>query len=121
MCKVLALLVLLSLFLYPGALQAQTTNGSITGRVTDLSKAIIADAKVAAVNSGTNFRHETATASANTRSRICRRERIASKWKSPALKKLIRPDVILYVQDARCVNSRNFPRLRNRSVSKNEL
>ena len=48
MCKVPALLVLLSLCLYPYALRAQTTNASITGRVTDPSKATIADAKVVA-------------------------------------------------------------------------
>ena len=64
MSKVLAALVLLSLPLYPLALRAQTTNGSITGRVTDPSKATIPDAKVAAVNAGTNFRYETASNSA---------------------------------------------------------
>ena len=66
MCKVPApLLVLaLSLSLYPCVLRAQTTNASITGRVTDLSKAIIADAKVAAVNIGTNFHYGTATSGA---------------------------------------------------------
>jgi hypothetical protein len=47
--------------LYLCALRAQTTNGSITARVTDPSKAAIPDAKVAAVNSGTNFRYETVT------------------------------------------------------------
>ena len=36
MCKVVALLALLSLPLYPCALRGQTTNGSITGRVTDV-------------------------------------------------------------------------------------
>ena len=61
MYKVPALLVVLLLSLYPCALPAQTTNGSITGRVTDPSKATIADAKVAAVNTGTNFRYETVT------------------------------------------------------------
>jgi hypothetical protein len=59
--KVPALLVVLLLSLYPCALRAQTTNGSITGRVTDPSKATIPDAKVAAINAGTNFRYETIT------------------------------------------------------------
>ena len=55
--------VLLLLFFssYPGVLRAQSTNGSIAGRVTDPSKAVIADAKVAAVNAGTNARYEGAT------------------------------------------------------------
>jgi len=39
--------VVLLLFLYPCAVRAQTTNASITGRVTDPSKATIPDAKVA--------------------------------------------------------------------------
>jgi hypothetical protein len=37
------------LSLYPCALRAQTTNASITGQVTDPSKAVIGEAKVAAV------------------------------------------------------------------------
>src|SRR5215469_17542404 len=40
-------------------MRAQTTNGSISGRVTDPSHAVIAGAKVAAVKTGTNFRYET--------------------------------------------------------------
>ena len=61
MYKVPALLLVLLLSPYPCALRAQTTNGSITGRVMDPSKAAIPDAKVAAVNTGTNFRYETVT------------------------------------------------------------
>jgi hypothetical protein len=64
MFKVPALLPVLLLFLYPCALRAQTTNGSITGRVTDPSKATVAEAKVGAVNLGTNFRYESTTNSA---------------------------------------------------------
>ena len=83
MYKVAGLPLVLLLPLYPCALRAQTTNASITGRVTDSSKATIADAEVSAVNLGTNFRYETATmARANTRCRICRLVRTASKWKS---------------------------------------
>ena len=73
----------LLLFRYLCALQAQSTNASITGLVTDPSKARIADGKVSAVNLGTNFRYETATmARTNTRCRICCLVRTASKWKS---------------------------------------
>ena len=61
MYKVILLLLALCLSWYPCALRAQTTNGYITGRVTDPSKATIPDAKVAAVNAGTNFRCESAT------------------------------------------------------------
>ena len=58
MHKVPALPLVLLLSLYLCALRAQTTNASITGRVTDPSKASIMDAKVAAVNTGTNIRYE---------------------------------------------------------------
>ena len=61
MYKVAVVLLVLLLFLYPCALRAQTTNASITGRVTDPSKATIADAKIAAINLGTKFRYESAT------------------------------------------------------------
>lgn len=61
MCRVRALLLVLLLSLYPCVLRAQTTNASITGRLTDPSEATIGDAKVAAVNLGTNFRYESAT------------------------------------------------------------
>ena len=56
MFQVSLLLLVLLLSLYPCALRAQSTNASITGQVTDPSKATIPDAKVAAVNTGTNFR-----------------------------------------------------------------
>ena len=61
MYKVPALLLVLLLSLYPLVLHAQSTKASITGRVTDPSKAVIGEAKVAAVNLGTNFRYETTT------------------------------------------------------------
>jgi len=41
--------------LFACVLRAQSTNASLTGRVTDLSRATVAEAKVAAMNTGTNF------------------------------------------------------------------
>jgi len=105
MYKVPALLLVLLLSLYPCALPAQTTNGSITGRVTDPSKAIIADAKVAAVNTGTNFRYETATNGAGeyTLANLPPGTYQIDVEKS-GFKKLIRPDVTLHVQDALAID-----------------
>ena len=59
--RIVPVLLLLFFFSYPGVLLAQSTNGSISGRVTDPSKAVIADAKVAAINANTNIRDESTT------------------------------------------------------------
>src|SRR5215471_6918966 len=101
MYKVPALLLVLFLSLYSCALRAQTTNGSIAGRVTDPSNASIPAAKVATVNTGTNFRYESATNGAgeytlaNLQPGTYRIE-----VEKSGFKKLVRPDVTLHVQDA---------------------
>jgi hypothetical protein len=59
--RLVPFLLLLFFSSYLCVLRAQSTNGSISGRVTDPSKAVIVDAKVAAVNVGTNVRYEGAT------------------------------------------------------------
>jgi hypothetical protein len=52
MTKLIVLLTALSI----GILEAQSPNASLTGRVTDSSKAIILDAHIVAINAGTNIR-----------------------------------------------------------------
>src|SRR5260370_39769758 len=47
-----------------GALFAQSTNASLTGYVTDPSKAVIPDAKGTAINVGTNIRNAAMTKAA---------------------------------------------------------
>jgi Carboxypeptidase regulatory-like domain len=90
---------------YACPVPAQTTNGSITGRVTDPSKATIAEAKVAAVNTGTNFRYETATNGAGeyTLANLPPGTYQIEVEKS-GFKKLVRPDVTLHVQDALAID-----------------
>ena len=61
--RVPSLLVATTLPLYTCVLRAQSTNASLTGRATDLSRATVAEAKVAAMNTGTNFHYEAATSS----------------------------------------------------------
>jgi Carboxypeptidase regulatory-like domain len=85
----------------PFVLRAQSTNASLTGRVTDPSKAFIADARVAAISASTNFRYETTTNNSgeyyltNLPPGIYRLE-----IEKPGFKKTIKPDVVLHVQDA---------------------
>ena len=78
-------------------LPAQSTNASLTGRITDPSKALIVDAKVAAISADTNVRYETTTNGsgeyylANLPPNPYRIE-----IEKPGFKKLIKPDVILH-------------------------
>jgi len=82
-------------------LGAQSTNATITGRVTDPSHAIIADARISAINTATNFRYDTSTNSSGEYYLTnlppglyqIEIERIG-------FKKLIKPEVTLHVQDA---------------------
>ena len=80
---------------------AQSTNASLSGRISDPTKARIAGAKVAAISVGTNVRYEAATNSAgeyalaNLPSGAYRIE-----VEKTGFKKLIKPDVLLHVQDA---------------------
>jgi Carboxypeptidase regulatory-like domain/TonB dependent receptor len=83
------------------SVHAQSTNASLAGRVTDPAKALIVDARVAAISSGTNARYETTTNGsgeyhlANLPPNIYRIE-----IEKPGFKKIIKPDVTLHVQDA---------------------
>src|SRR5580692_3779295 len=84
-----------------GVLRAQSTNASITGRVTDPSKALIVDAKVAAVSSGTSFRYGAVT---NGSGEYYLTNLPPGSYRieieKAGFKKLIKPDVTLHVQDA---------------------
>ena len=100
--RALAFLFLVS---YSPVLRAQSTNASLSGRITDPSKAVIADARIAAISAGTNLRYETATNSggeyflANLPPGGYRIE-----IEKSGFKKLIKPDVILHVQDVLEIN-----------------
>ena len=82
-------------------IQGQSTTGSISGRVTDPSHAVIADARVTAVNIGTNFRYEAAT---NNSGEYYLTNLPPGSYslevEKTGFKKLLRPDVTLHVQDA---------------------
>lgn len=98
-------LAFLFLALFTSLLRAQSTNASLTGRITDPSRALIVDAKIAAIGTGTNVRHETTTSGsgeyylANLPPGSYRIE-----IEKPGFKKLIKPDVTLHVQDALAID-----------------
>jgi len=103
--RVPALAACLLLAFSSAALRAQSTNAGLTGHVSDPSKAFIADAKVAAINPATNLRYETTTNASgeyyltNLPPALYRLE-----IEKSGFKKLVKPDVILQVQDAPEIN-----------------
>lgn len=82
-------------------IRAQSTSASLTGRITDPAKALIVAARVAAISSSTNFVYETTTNEsgeyylANLPPASYRIE-----IEKSGFKRLIKPNVILHVQDA---------------------
>jgi hypothetical protein len=83
------------------AVHAQTTNASLAGRITDPSQARIAGAKATAINTSTSSRFDAPSDAsgeyvfANLPPGDYRIE-----IEKPGFKKLVKPDVILHVQDA---------------------
>ena len=84
----------------PSVLCAQSTNASLTGRITDPSKAVIADAKIAAIRASTNVRYET-TSNASGEYYLANLPpgpyRI--EIEKAGFKKLMKTEVVLHVQD----------------------
>jgi len=90
---------------FTAILRAQSTSASLTGRVTDPSHGVITDAQIAAVSAGTNIRYEAVTNGsgeyylANLPPGTYRLE-----VEKSGFKKLIKPDVILQVQDTLAID-----------------
>ncbi|MGA9980459.1 MAG: carboxypeptidase-like regulatory domain-containing protein [Candidatus Sulfotelmatobacter sp.] len=90
------------LVLFSRAVRAQSTDGFLSGRVTDSSKARIVAATITLLSSDTNVRYQTRTNAVgeyfltNVPPGHYRIE-----VEKPDFKKLVKPDVILHVQDIR--------------------
>ena len=88
-----------------GALRAQTTNASVTGRITDPTKAVIPGTQITLINMGTNLHYEGTTNETGTYyvpdlpPGIYRIE-----VEKTGFKTVIKPQVILHVQDALEIN-----------------
>ena len=91
----------LLLFSNPGGLFSQSTNAALSGRVMDPSKALIAGAKVAVIHALTNARYETVTnGSGGYHTTNLPPGPYRIEIEKQGFKKLVKPDVILHVQDA---------------------
>jgi Carboxypeptidase regulatory-like domain/TonB dependent receptor len=100
------LITLAALSVFPvHSVIAQSTNASLTGRITDSSKAVAPDAKVVAINTGTRVRYETVTNETgsyyvtNLPPGTYRIE-----IEKLGFKAVLKSDVILHVQDALEIN-----------------
>ena len=93
------------LLLFSFVLHAQSTSALLTGRVTDPSKALIIGAKIAAIGTDTNLRYESTSNGAGE-------YHLANLPPGPyriqveksGFNKLVKPDVVLHVQDALEIN-----------------
>jgi Carboxypeptidase regulatory-like domain len=98
-----AFVFVLSIVLPPA--NAQSTNASLIGRVTDPSKALIVGAKIAAISGGTNTRCEVVT---NSSGGFYLTDMLPGTYRieieKAGFKKLIKTDVALHVQDALEIN-----------------
>ncbi len=96
LCAALLFLLLTSF----ASTQGQSTNASLTGRLTDPAKALIVDARCAAINSATGVRHET-TSNRSGEYQLANLPpgSYQLEIEKSGFKKLLKPNVILHVQD----------------------
>jgi hypothetical protein len=79
----------------------QSISGSLTGHITDPSDALVVEAKVAAISEATNIRYETTS---NVTGQYFLTNLPPSSYRieieKPGFKKVVKPEVVLHVQDA---------------------
>src|SRR5215813_5433311 len=104
MCR-FAILGVLCTVMLPGVLCSQSTNASVTGRVTDLTKAVIVGAKVAAISASINSHYDT-TSNGSGEYYLANLppDTYRIEVEKPGFARLIKPDVALHVQDALEIN-----------------
>jgi hypothetical protein len=100
-----AVMFLVLALLCPALLRAQSTNATITGFVTDPQKALVAGAKVTVINMDTNLRYMSTT---NDEGSYTVANLPPGNYKieveKQGFKSIVKPDVVLHVQDAVALN-----------------
>ena len=97
----------LSLFLFTPLQQAQSTNASLRGRITDPSQALVADARIAAISAGTKLRYEVLSdAAGEYHLSNLPPDNYHIEVEKPGFKKVVKPDVVLHVQDTLFIDFR---------------
>src|SRR6266581_5568277 len=103
--SVAAVMFLVSVLLSPALLPAQSTNATITGFVTDPQKALVVGAKVSVINMDTNLRY---TSTTNDEGSYTVANLPPGNYKieveKQGFKSIVKPDVVLHVQDAVALN-----------------
>jgi len=101
----LPIVALLLVTISISTLHAQSTNASLSGHIIDPSKALIVGARVTVISAGTNLRYEArSNGSGEYYLPNLPPGRFRVQVEKPGFKKLIKPDVVLHVQDALEIN-----------------
>jgi hypothetical protein len=116
--RLVASVVLTIVVIVAPRLDAQSTNASLTGRITDASKAVVPNAKVLAINTGTRVHYETVTN--QTGSYYLTNLPPGSyriEVEKLGFKAVLKSDLILHVQDALEINFEMVPGSASESVT----
>src|SRR4029077_381549 len=93
------------LLLVPGSVLAQSTNATITGRITDPSKASIVGARVVVTNVDTGVQQSTTTGSEGLYTVVALRPgNYKLEVEKQGFRTVVKPDLVLHVQDVSTIN-----------------
>src|SRR6266487_1505260 len=93
------------LLLVPGSILAQSTNATITGRITDPSKAYIVGARVVATNVDTGVQQSTTTGSEGLYTIVSLKPgNYKLEVEKQGFRTVVKPDLVVHVQDVSTIN-----------------
>jgi hypothetical protein len=102
---VLILILLIISLAGVGILNAQSTNASITGYVTDPTKAVLPEAKVTVINTGTNARYAAATNKNGSYTVVnLSPGNYRVEVEKAGFRTVVKSDIVLHLQDAVAIN-----------------